>query len=233
MSNIYIGGKKNKKRSKWWIWLILVVVVIGGIFFYQYNKYNNSDLFNYNKYTYAIKYKDDVYFTRIINSSRKVMIVKLTEGLTFPDTKNTLSTKYLKESIETFENQFEIDSDVDYYFELTENSLKNLTSEFGSQSQDIDVFFDQITDGDFSLINIFRMNKYTEIIKNDSRDAMISGESLYFFLKKLSEYSITDYEDLKIESQFDTPLIINTNEGSFERNYVEQESYKIVKENLQ
>jgi hypothetical protein len=82
-------------------------------------------------------------------------------------------------------------------------------------------------------MNIFTVGKLTDIIKNESRDAMISDESLYFFLKKLSEYSITDYKDLKIESQFSSPLIINTNEGKFERNYVEHESYKIVKENLQ
>lgn len=233
MSNIYLGGKKNKKSSKWWIWLILVIVILGGIVFYQYNKYNNNEIYNYNKYTYAIKYQDDVYFTRIINSNRKVMIVKLSEGLTFPDTKNTLSTKYLNESIETFENQFEVESDVNYYFELTENSLKKLTSELGSQSEDIDIFFNQITDSDFSIMNIFTIGKLTDIIKNESRDAMITNESLYFFLKKLSEYSITGYKDLKIESQFSSPLIINTNEGSFERNYVEQESYKIVKENLQ
>ena len=233
MSNIYLGGKKSKKGSKWWLWLILVIVILGGIIFYQYNKYNNNEIYNYNKYTYAIKYQDDVYFTRVINSSRKVMIVKLSEGLTFPDTKNTLSTKYLNESIETFESQFEVESDVNYYFELTENSLRNLTSEMGSQSEDIDVFFNQITDSDFSIINIFTIGKLTDIIKNDSRDAMISNESLYFFLKKLSEYSITDYKDLEIESQFSAPLVINTNEGTFERNYVEQESYKIVKENLQ
>lgn len=232
MANIYLGNKKNKKSLKWWIWLILIVVIVGGIIFFQYNKYNNSDLFNYDKYTYAIKYKNDVYFTRIINSSRKVMIVKLTEGLTFPDTKNTFSTKYLNESIEFFEKQFGLESDVYFYFELTENSLKNLTSEFGSQSQDIDVFFNQITDNDFSFFNIFRIGKYTDIIKKDSREAMISNESLYFFLKKLSEYSITDYENLQIKSQFNEPLIINTNEGTFERNYVEEDSYKIVKENL-
>ena len=233
MSNIYLGGKKSKKGSKWWLWLILVIVILGGIVFYQYNKYNNNEIYNYNKYTYAIKYQDSVYFTRIINSSRKVMVVKLSEGLTFPDSKNTLSTKYLNESIETFENQFEVDSDVNYYFELNENSLRNVTSELGSQSKDIDVFFNQITDSDFSIMNIFTIGKLTDIIKNESRDAMITNESLYFFLKKLSEYSITDYKDLKIESQFSSPLIINTNEGSFERNYVEQESYKIVKENLQ
>jgi len=233
MANIYLGGKKNKKGSKWWIWLIIIVVAIGGFLYYQYYKYNNNDLYNNDKYTYAIKYNDDVYFTRIINGSRKVMMVKLSNGLTFPDTKNTITTKYLNETIEMFEKQFNLTSDLSFYFELNDDSLRQLTSELGSQSDNIDVLFQQMTDRNFSIMNIFKMGKYIDIIKNQDRNSMITKEALYFYLKKLSEYSITDYNTLKIESQFDKPLIINTNEGSFERNYVDIDSYKKVKENLE
>ncbi|MGM0640585.1 MAG: hypothetical protein ACQESN_04065 [Thermotogota bacterium] len=233
MANIYLGGNKNKKGSKWWIWLVLIIIILGGFLFYQYNKYNNNDLYNFNKYTYAIKYREDVYFTRIINSSRRVMMVKLNDGLTFPDTKNTISTKYLNETIEVFEEQFDLSSDRVFYFELTEESLKELTSQMGSQANDMDIFFDQITDPNFSILNIFKMGKYTNIIKQQDRNSLITNESLYYFLKKLSEYSITDYKSLKIESQFEKPLIINTNDGTFERNYVDKNSYEKVRENLE
>ena len=233
MSNIYLGGKKNKKGSKWWIWLILIIVIVGGFLFYQYNKYNNNDLYNLNKYTYAVKYKENVYFTRIINSSRRVMMVKLSDGLTFPDTKNTVSTQYLNETIEVFEEQFNLNSDRAFYFELTDESLRELTSQMGSQSDNIDIFFDQITDPNFSIMNIFKVGKYTDIIKQYDRNALINNDSLYYFLRRMSEYSITDYNSLKIKSEFDKPLIINTNEGTFERNYVDQNSYEKVRENIE
>jgi len=104
VANVYVGGK-SKKRGKFWIILILVLVAVAAFFGFMFYKYNNlmsSPALKADLITYTISYNDDLYFVRLLNNNRKIMIIKVENGTTFTDPYITLTSDNLEKATTDF-----------------------------------------------------------------------------------------------------------------------------------
>ncbi|MDY6896401.1 MAG: hypothetical protein SVO01_13440, partial [Thermotogota bacterium] len=97
MANVYVGGKRKRGRRIWLILIIIIAIVVAffGFMLYRYNQFVNNPVATSNKITYTVSYDNGLYFVRVLNDNRKIMIVKVEDGTTFPELYTTLSSENL------------------------------------------------------------------------------------------------------------------------------------------
>lgn len=233
MANVYVGGKR-KKRGKIWIILIIVIaalVAIFGIMFYNYNQIVNSPIVTANKLTYTVSYDNSLYFIRVLNDSRKVMIVKIEEGTTFPGTYYTLNSNILEKTSNDFLDLFELKSDANFYFYLNNSVAHELSSQLnGISSEGIDGLIDSLKNSEVTIWNFFRLSSYLEIIKNYDRSTNLNEDALYALINGFSKFSITNYDKLTVPLMTKQPLQINIGPQTVERKYADLEVLERMKQ---
>ena len=236
MANVYLGSKK-KKRSKFWISLIIIIVAVVaffGFFFYRYSQLTKSPVVSADALTYVISYSDDLYFIRVLNNNRKVMVMKIQNSTTFPGQYLTLTSDNLEIAARNFLNLFELNSNVNYYLYLSDNLANELISKLnGTTSQGIDGLLAALKNSKFNMWEVFTLGGLINTIKDYDRSSNIDQEGFYALINAFSKYAITDYDKLTIPLVLDEPLEINIGTQKLERKYADVGAFQRMKEILE
>ncbi|PNR92544.1 hypothetical protein [Petrotoga sp. 9PWA.NaAc.5.4] len=236
MANVYLGSKK-KKRSKFWISLIIIIVAVVaffGFFFYRYSRLTKSPVVSADALTYVVSYSEDLYFIRVLNNNRKVMVMKIQNGTTFPGQYITLTSDNLEIAARNFLNLFELKSDVNYYLYLSDNLANELISKLnGTTSQGIDGLLTALKNSKFNMWEVFTLGGVINTIKDYDRSSNIDQEGFYALINAFSKYAITNYDKLTIPLVLDEPLQINIGTQKLERKYADVGAFQRMKEILE
>ncbi|PNS02466.1 hypothetical protein X928_00325 [Petrotoga miotherma DSM 10691] len=233
MANVYIGGKRKRGRRIWLILIIIIAIIVAflGFMFYRYNQFVNNPVATSNKITYTVSYDNGLYFIRVLNDNRKIMIVKVEDGTTFPESYITLSSENLDKVTNDFLELFELNSNFNYYFHINDDVANKFISKLGgSNLKGIDGVFDALINSEMRFWQVFSLEEYIDIVKNYDRSTNLDEEGVYALINGFSKYSITNYDKLTVPLLLTKPLQINIANQTIERKYVDIEAFERIKE---
>jgi len=233
VANVYVVGKRKRGRRIWLILIIIIAILAAflGFMLYRYNQFVNNPVASSSKLTYTVSYDDGLYFIRVLNDNRKIMIIKVEEGTTFPESYITLSSESLDKVSNDFLELFDLNSNFTYYFYLNDELANELISKLGgSNLKGIDGFFDALKNSEIRFWQVFNLRGYVDIVKNYDRSTNLDEEGVYALINGFSQYSITNYDKLTVPLLLNEPLQINIANQTIERKYADVEAFERIKE---
>lgn len=236
MANVYVGGKSKKRGKTWLIFIIIIVAVAAffGFMFYKYKNLTSSPVITSDKTTYTISYNDDLYYVRILNNNRKIMILKVENGTTFPGPYITLTSNNLEKATTDFLKLFELNSNFNYHFYLNDALANELTNKLsGSSMQGIDGLFNSLKTNKISFWKVFSYKSYVKTVKEYDRNTNLDEEGFVALIKGFSQYAITNYDKLTVPVLLNQPIIVNIGAQSIERKYANPDAFLRIKEILE
>jgi hypothetical protein len=233
VANVYVGGKRKRGRRIWLILIIIIAIIAAflGFMLYRYNQFINNPVAASSSVTYTVSYDNGLYFIRVLNDNRKIMIVKVEDGTTFPESYITLSSENLDKVTNDFLELFDLNSNFNYYFYLNDEVANEFISKLGgSNLKGIDGFFDVLKNSEIRFWQVFSLGGYVDIVKNYDRSTNLDEEGIYALIDGFSKYSITNYDKLTVPLLLNEPLQINIANQTIERKYADVEAFERVKE---
>jgi len=233
VANVYVGGRRKRGRRIWLILIIIIAIIVAflGFMLYRYNQFVNNPVAASSKLTYTVSYDNGLYFIRILNDSRKIMIVKVEDGTTFPESYITLSSENLDKVTNDFLELFNLNSGAYYYFYLNDEVADEFISKLGgSNLNGIDGVIDALKNSEMRFWQVFSLGQYVDTVKNFDRSTNLDEEAVYALINGFSKYSITSYDKLTVPLFLEEPLQINIANQTIERKYADVEAFERVKE---
>jgi len=233
VANVYLGGRRRRGRRIWLILIIIIAIIVAflGFMFYRYNQFVNNPVASSSKLTYTVSYDDGLYFIRVLNDNRKIMIVKVEAGTTFPESYITLSSENLNKATNDFLDLFDLNSNVNYYFYLNDQVANEFISKLGgSDLKGIDGVFDALKNSEIRFWQVFGLGGYVDTVKNYDMSTNLDEAGVYAFINGFSKYSITNYDKLTVPFILNEPVQINIANQTIERKYANVEAFERIKE---
>ncbi|BBE31642.1 hypothetical protein OSSY52_17830 [Tepiditoga spiralis] len=232
MSKIYLSNRR-KSSKKWPLFLIIILILVIGFFGVKYYMAENASETKYSKLTYTFSYKDNLYFIRVLNDSKKIFMVKTIDNITFPDSFLTLSKNNLQDTTNNFLRGFNLQSDLNYYINLNDDLIKSFINKIGSNKSGINGFFEGLMYRNSSIFDFLTVDSYYNLIKKYDRSTNLTSPAVYVLLKSFSKYSINNFDKLTLKPLFDKPIKITIDDKIYYRNYLNEENFKRLKEILE